>query len=222
MCDITNDWSMDEVLHHPKLSDDYKYKFFEDLANQEEYFEVLNNLGLPIDGLGVTITDLDNLDYIWDLNDDDKGIPSATTQFAEQQKFRVINLYRYISTEYGPSFVGPKTRRFCKMTVSRTNAAVPTAVARPKNALAAVATILSTLEVKDCVSVDALFKPVENCAVSASNCSFNVLISAMLIPFAPFSSYSINFINPSFGYIRLQCFECWKYKVTGIASALAW
>jgi len=115
---------MDEVLHHPKLSDDYKYKFFEDLANQEEYFEVLNNLGLPIDGLGVTITDLDNLDYIWDLNDDDKGIPSATTQFAEQQKFRVINLYRYISTEYGPSFVGPKTRRFCKMTVSRTNAAL--------------------------------------------------------------------------------------------------
>jgi hypothetical protein len=115
---------MDEVLHHPKLSDDYKYKFFEDLANQEEYFEVLNNLGLPIDGLGVTISDLDNLDYIWDLNDDDKGIPSATTQFAEQQKFRVINLYRYISTEYGPSFVGPKTRRFCKMTVSRTNAAL--------------------------------------------------------------------------------------------------
>jgi len=115
---------MDEVLHHPKLSDDYKYKFFEDLANQEEYFEVLNNLGLPIDGLGVTITDLDNLDYIWDLNDDDKGIPSATTQFAEQQKFRVINLYRYISTECGPSFVGPKTRRFCKMTVSRTNAAL--------------------------------------------------------------------------------------------------
>ncbi len=54
----------------------------------------------------------------------DKGIPSATTQFAEQQKFRVINLYRYISTEYGPSFVGPKTRRFCKMTVSRTNAAL--------------------------------------------------------------------------------------------------
>lgn len=124
MCDITNDWSMDEVLHHPKLSDDYKYKFFEDLANQEEYFEVLNNLGLPIDGLGVTISDLDNLDYIWDLNDDDKGIPSSTTQFAEQQKFRVINLYRYISTEYGPSFVGPKTRRFCKMTVSRTNAAL--------------------------------------------------------------------------------------------------
>ena len=124
MCDITNDWSMDEVLNHPKLSDDYKYQYFQDLVDQEDYFEVLNNLGLPIGGLGITVSDLDNLDYIWDLNDDDKGIPSATTQFAEQQKFRVINLYRYISMEYGPSFVGPNTRRFCKMTVSRTNAAL--------------------------------------------------------------------------------------------------
>jgi hypothetical protein len=124
MCDITNDWSMDEVLNHPKLSDDYKYQYFQDLVNEDDYFEVLNNLGLTIDGLGVTISDLDNLDYIWDLNDDDKGIPSATTQFAEQQKFRVINLYRYISMEYGPSYVGPNTRRFCKMTVSRTNAAL--------------------------------------------------------------------------------------------------
>ena len=124
MCDITNDWSMDEVLNHPKLSDEYKYQYFQDLVDQEDYFEVLNNLGLPIGGLGITVSDLDNLDYIWDLNDDDKGIPSATTQFAEQQKFRVINLYRYISMEYGPSFVGPNTRRFCMQMVGRTNRAL--------------------------------------------------------------------------------------------------
>jgi len=66
MCDITNDWSMDEVLNHPKLSDDYKYQYFQDLVDQEDYFEVLNNLGLTIDGLGITVSDLDNLDYIWD------------------------------------------------------------------------------------------------------------------------------------------------------------
>ena len=102
------------------------------------------------------------------------------------------------------------------------NAAVPTAVARPKNALAAVATILSTLAVNDCVSVDALFKPVENYAVSANSCSFSVLMSAMLNPFAPFSSYSINLFNPFSCNLWLQCFKCWEDKVTCVASALAW
>jgi hypothetical protein len=126
MCDIKNDWSMDEVLHHSKLSDDYKYQFFKDLVEQEEFcdwFETLNNLGVPIGGLGIPIGDLDNLDYIWDLNDDDKGIPSSTTQFS-QENFRVLNLYRYISMEYGPSSVGPDTRRFCKMLVTRTNSSL--------------------------------------------------------------------------------------------------
>jgi hypothetical protein len=127
MCDIQNEWGLEEILNHPKLSDDYKFSFIEELVNEEEFcdwFETLNNLGLPIGGMGITISDLDNLDYIWDLNDDDKGIASSTTQFAEQQNFRVINLYRYISTQYGPSNIGANTRRFCKTIVSRTNAAL--------------------------------------------------------------------------------------------------
>ena len=32
-----------------------------------------------------------------------------------------MNLYRYISTQYGPSNIGPRTRPFCKTLVSRTN-----------------------------------------------------------------------------------------------------
>jgi hypothetical protein len=126
MCDITKEWNIDELLNHPNLSDDYKYQFFKDMVEQEEFcdwFETLNNLGIPIAGLGITVADLDILDYIWDLNDDDKGIPSSTTQFS-QENFSVINLYRYISMEYGPSSIGPNTRRFCKMLVSRTNASL--------------------------------------------------------------------------------------------------
>lgn len=123
MCDITNEYNFDEVINHPKLSDDFKFEYFFKLAKEEEFFDVLNNLGISIDALGLNIADLDNWDYIWGLNDDDIGIPSKTTEFSKQE-FKTINLYRYISTEYGPSYIGPNTRRFCKMVVSRTNAAL--------------------------------------------------------------------------------------------------
>lgn len=125
MCDIN--YTFEEILNHPKLSDDYKFSYVEDMVNEDvfcDWFESLNNLGISINSLGINITDLDNLDYIWDITDEDKGIPSETTQFATQEQFKVINLYRYISREYGPSFVGPKTRRFCKMLVTRTNSSL--------------------------------------------------------------------------------------------------
>jgi len=122
MCDIN--YTFKELLYHPKLSDDYKVQYFEDMVNEDafcDWFESLNNLGISISNLGIDIADLNSLDYIWDINDEDKGIPSETTQFASQEQFRVINLYRYISREYGPSYIGANTRRFCKMVVSRTN-----------------------------------------------------------------------------------------------------
>ena len=122
MCDIN--YTFEELLYHPKLSDEYKVQYFEDMVNEDvfcDWFESLNNLGISISNLGIDIADLNSLDYIWDINDEDKGIPSETTQFASQEQFRVINLYRYISREYGPSYIGPNTRRFCKMVVSRTN-----------------------------------------------------------------------------------------------------
>lgn len=122
MCDIN--YTFEELLYHPKLSDDFKIQYFEDMVNEDvfcDWFESLNNLGISISNLGIDIADLNSLDYIWDINDEDKGIPSETTQFASQEQFKVINLYRYISREYGPSFIGPNTRRFCRMIVSRTN-----------------------------------------------------------------------------------------------------
>jgi hypothetical protein len=125
MCEIN--YTLEEIINHPNLSDDYKFSYVEDMLEQEEFcdwFESLNNLGISIDSLGLNISDLNSLDYIWDINDEDKGIPSETTQFGSQENFRVINLYRYISREYGPSFIGPNTRRFCKMIVSRTNASL--------------------------------------------------------------------------------------------------
>jgi hypothetical protein len=121
MCD--NIWNLEELINHPKLSDDYKFAIVEEMLSEEammEAFDSLNNLGISIDSLGLTIDNIDNLDYIWDINDEDKGVPSSTTQFA-QENFAVINLYRYISTEYGPSFIGDNTRPFCKMVVARTN-----------------------------------------------------------------------------------------------------
>lgn len=33
--DLTNDWNIDEVLGHPRLSDEFKIKFFEELFGEE-------------------------------------------------------------------------------------------------------------------------------------------------------------------------------------------
>jgi hypothetical protein len=124
MCEVA--YTLEEIINHPRLSDDYKFSYIGDMVEQEEFcdwFESLNNLGISIDSLGIDIADLDSLDYIWDINDEDKGIPSSTTQFS-QENFSVINLYRYISTEYGPSYIGANTRRFCRMLVARTNASL--------------------------------------------------------------------------------------------------
>ena len=125
MCQLH--YTLEELINHPRLSDDYKFNAIQEMLNEDEFcewFESLNNLGISISNLGIDIADLNSLDYIWDINDEDKGIPSATTQFGEQENFSVINLYRYISTEYGPSYIGPNTRRFCKMVVARTNASL--------------------------------------------------------------------------------------------------
>lgn len=120
MCDLRNNYSLDEILFHPKLSDDCKYDFIKEIVDEQmfvDWFETLDNLGVSIDDLGLTIDILDNVDYIWDIEDSDY-VPSQTFS---KQNFSVINLYRYISTEYGPSNIGPNTRPFCKTLVSRTN-----------------------------------------------------------------------------------------------------
>jgi len=121
MCDLDKEYTFDEILYHPKLSDDYKFEYIQEIFWEEEFvdwFDSLSDLGISIDSLGLNIDILDDPDYIWNIDDSDY-IPSQT--FSQKQEFRVLNLYRYISTQYGPSNIGPRTRPFCKMLVSRTN-----------------------------------------------------------------------------------------------------
>ena len=120
MCDLSKDYTLEEVILHPKLTDEYKFEYVKELLWEEEFvewFDTLNNLGISIDSLGLTTEIIDNVDYIWQIDDSDL-VPSQT--FSEE-KFAVMNLYRYISTQYGPSNIGPRTRPFCKTLVSRTN-----------------------------------------------------------------------------------------------------
>jgi len=119
MCEIRNDWSMEEVINHPKLSDDFKINYFFELTLQEDFYGLLNSLGLAINDIGLTIGDIDNLDYIWDINaEDDKLIVSKTDAFENEDE---TTLYRYISTEVFPSFVSSETNAFCQQFVKRTN-----------------------------------------------------------------------------------------------------
>lgn len=120
MCDLSKDYTLEEIILHPKLTDEYKFEYVKELLWEEEFvewFDTLNNLGISIDSLGLTTEIIDNVDYIWQIDDSDL-VPSQT--FSEE-KFAVMNLYRYISTQYGPSNIGPRTRPFCKTLVSRTN-----------------------------------------------------------------------------------------------------
>ena len=119
MCDLRNNYTPNEVLDHPKLSDDYKIKYFFNLTLQEDFYGLLNSLGLGLNNLGLTIGDVDNLDYIWDVNaEDNKYINSQTSAFENEDE---ITLFRYISTEAYPSFISSETNAFCMNFMKRTN-----------------------------------------------------------------------------------------------------
>ena len=70
MCDINN-WNLEELINHPKLSDDYKFEVVKEMLTEEEMMEVfdsLNNLGISIDSLGISIDNLNDLDYEKETN----------------------------------------------------------------------------------------------------------------------------------------------------------
>jgi len=120
MCEIYH--SFEDIANHPKLTDDYKLNYFKELVDENEFcnwFEGLDDLGVDISSLGLKIEDLDNIDYMYEISDEDKNNLKQNS-FSEKYQFRLINFYRYISTQYGPSNVGPNTRRFCRMLVDRT------------------------------------------------------------------------------------------------------
>ena len=91
MCDLRNNYTPNEVLDHPKLSDDYKIKYFFNLTLQEDFYGLLNSLGLGLNNLGLTIGDVDNLDYIWDVNaEDNKYINSQTSAFENEDEIKAL------------------------------------------------------------------------------------------------------------------------------------
>lgn len=72
MCDFSID-DIDYIINHPKLSDEYKFKYVEDIANQEIFLDWFDNelgLGVTLEELGLKLEDLtdfydlDETDYI--------------------------------------------------------------------------------------------------------------------------------------------------------------
>ena len=85
---------------------------------QDNLFRTLDNvdLGISIDDLGLTVEDIDNVDYMHALAENE----------GEEDKFaksKSVNLYRYIadpSSGYAGSDLGKDSRSFCKVLVRRT------------------------------------------------------------------------------------------------------
>lgn len=74
-------------------------------------------LGVSIDALGISLEDLNNIEYMHDIEEEDHNI----MEFAKKD---IINLYRYLahpSSGYGSSNLGNNTRSFCRKVVKRTN-----------------------------------------------------------------------------------------------------
>jgi hypothetical protein len=74
------------------------------------------NLGITYEDLGITQADLDEAGYI-DIDTEDYNFG--------KQEFRLIRLYKYVSTASGyVNNIGPKSRSFCVRTATRTNASL--------------------------------------------------------------------------------------------------
>ena len=85
---------------------------------QDNLFRTLEDkdLGISIDDLGLTVEDIDNIDYMHVISENE----------GEEDKFakaKTVNLYRYVahtSSGYSGSDLGKDSRSFCKVLVRRT------------------------------------------------------------------------------------------------------
>ena len=87
MCKV--DYSLEELINHPKLSDDYKFQVLEERINEElflDWFET-QELGIPLETLGLKLDDLNNF---YDIDDTDYQY--VEQKFNTEEKFRVIRL----------------------------------------------------------------------------------------------------------------------------------
>lgn len=91
-------------------------KLSEDMSGKTHFLESIssNDIGVDIKSLGLTLEDLDDKDYWFEVE------PNEMQTF-DKQEFKTINLYKYVSNSYGPSNIGSNSRGFCKTLASRTN-----------------------------------------------------------------------------------------------------
>ena len=110
MCKI--EYSLEEIINHPKLSDDYKFEVLEQMIDEELFCDWFDNqqLGIPLETLGLKLEDLNDF---YDVDDTDNHY--VEQKFNTQENFRVIRLYKYFGT------IGDNSRRFCRTLVNRTN-----------------------------------------------------------------------------------------------------
>ena len=81
------------------------------------------DLGISIESLGLTIEDLDNEKYMYNISEEDNTIGDSQ-EFAKSD---LQNLYRYVAhttSGYGSDNIGTNSRSFCKKVSKRTNVAL--------------------------------------------------------------------------------------------------
>lgn len=83
--DITNFYSIDEVLSHPKLSDDFKLKFFEELFGEELTEDSVEYIFKKWRGDNITSSNVKNIMY----NDETKEM---FIQFQDKSIYTYFNV----------------------------------------------------------------------------------------------------------------------------------
>ena len=91
----------------------------QEIAAKDNILEAIDDpeLGISIESLGLTIEDLDNEKYMYNINEDE----IESQEFAKSD---LQNLYRYVahtSSGYGSDNIGTNSRSFCKKIARRTN-----------------------------------------------------------------------------------------------------
>ena len=89
MCKI--EYSIEELINHPKLSDDYKFNILNEMIDEElfiDWFEE-QQLGITLDELGLKLDDLNNF---YDIDDTDYQL--IEQKLKTKENFRVIRLYK--------------------------------------------------------------------------------------------------------------------------------
>lgn len=111
MCKVN--YSIEEIINHPKLTEEYKFDFIEGIVVEEfvsDWLDEQTELGISLEELGLNIDDLNDF-YDLDESDYYDGVEKFATG-------KIIPLYRYFGV------ISDNSRRFCRSLVTRTNASL--------------------------------------------------------------------------------------------------